>query len=53
MWRLALREAVGTACGGPPLPSQLSWSPDSRQVLTASGDKSCKIFDIETCQVVT
>lgn len=32
---------------------QLSWSPDSRQVLTASGDKSCKIFDVETCQVVT
>lgn len=31
----------------------LSWSPDSRQVLTASGDKSCKIFDVETSQVVT
>ena len=36
-----------------PTPSQLSWSPDSRQVLTASGDKSCKIFDVETSQVVT
>lgn len=43
-----------TPCCPPcPTPSQLSWSPDSRQVLTASGDKSCKIFDVETSQVVT
>ncbi len=32
---------------------QLSWSPDSSQVLTASGDKTCKIWDVETNSVVT
>lgn len=25
-----------------------SWSPDGTQVLTASGDKTCKIWDVET-----
>ena len=29
-----------------------SWSGDSKKLLTASGDKSCKIFDIETGSVV-
>ena len=37
----------------PPLPSpQLSWGPDSKQVLTASGDKTCKLWDVTTLQVV-
>eukprot|EP01155_Anaeramoeba_flamelloides_P000774 Anaeramoba_flamelloidesa1053595_706.p1 GENE.a1053595_706~~a1053595_706.p1 ORF type:complete len:617 (+),score=98.11 a1053595_706:34-1851(+) len=31
----------------------LSWSPDSTQVLTASADKTCKLWDIETSKVVT
>jgi WD40 repeat protein len=31
----------------------VSWSPDSTRVLTASGDKTCKVFDVETSQVVT
>lgn len=30
-----------------------SWSPDSSKLLTASGDKSCKIFDVNTGQCVT
>merc|ERR1712054_370645 len=30
-----------------------SWKPDSTQVLTASGDKSCKIWDVETGKCVT
>jgi len=31
----------------------LTWSPDGKQVLTASGDKSCKLWDVETSQLVT
>ncbi|CAL4141804.1 unnamed protein product, partial [Meganyctiphanes norvegica] len=26
----------------------VSWSPDSKQLLSASGDKSCKVWDVET-----
>jgi WD repeat-containing protein 1 (actin-interacting protein 1) len=29
-----------------------SWSPDSSKLLTASGDKTCKIFDVNTGQCV-
>lgn len=31
----------------------LSWGPDSSQVLTASGDKTCKLWDVSTCQMVS
>lgn len=31
---------------------QVAWGPDSKQLLTASGDKSCKLWDTTTCQVV-
>ncbi|XP_065919248.1 WD repeat-containing protein 1-like [Dysidea avara] len=31
----------------------LSWGPDSEHVLTASGDKTCKLWDVQTSQVVT
>jgi WD40 repeat protein len=31
----------------------LAWSPDSKQVLTASGDKTCRLWDVETHSVVT
>jgi len=32
---------------------QLSWGPDSERVLTASGDKTCKLWDVQASQVVT
>ncbi len=31
----------------------VSWSPDGSQVLTSSGDKTCKIWDVETGKSVT
>lgn len=31
----------------------LSWSPDSKQLLSASGDKTCKIWDATTQEIVT
>lgn len=31
----------------------LSWGPDGNQLLTASGDKTCKLWDVTTSQVVT
>ena len=30
----------------------LSWAPDGRHILTASGDKTCKWWDVETRQCV-
>ena len=36
-----------------PLFNQVSWSPDSKQLLTASGDKTCKIWDVSTGECVT
>ncbi|XP_045607289.1 actin-interacting protein 1 isoform X2 [Procambarus clarkii] len=30
----------------------VSWSPDSKQLLSASGDKSCRLWDVETGDVV-
>ena len=30
----------------------LSWSPDGKHLLSASGDKTCKVWDIETRKVV-
>ena len=30
----------------------VSWSPDGKQLLSASGDKTCKVWDIETRKVV-
>lgn len=31
----------------------VSWSPDGSQILSASGDKSCKIWDVATRQAVS
>lgn len=31
----------------------ISWSPDSKQLLSASGDKSCKLWDIASSSLVT
>eukprot|EP00118_Oscarella_pearsei_P024690 m.306599 g.306599 ORF g.306599 m.306599 type:complete len:600 (+) comp41387_c0_seq1:60-1859(+) len=31
----------------------MAWSPDSKRVITASGDKTCKIWDAETRSAVT
>ncbi len=30
-----------------------SWSPDGTQVLTSSGDKTCKIWDVATGKSIT
>ncbi|KAK4313062.1 hypothetical protein Pmani_015581 [Petrolisthes manimaculis] len=31
----------------------VSWSPDSKQLLSASGDKTCKVWDIDSGDMVT
>ena len=32
---------------------QVAWKPDGTQLLTASGDKTCKLWDVETKTVVS
>lgn len=32
---------------------QLAWKPDGTQLLTASGDKTCKLWDVETRSLIT
>ncbi|CAG0885086.1 unnamed protein product [Cyprideis torosa] len=31
----------------------VSWSPDGRQLLSCSGDKTCRLWDVETAQMVS
>lgn len=31
----------------------MAWKPDGTQLLTASGDKTCKLWDIETRSLVS
>lgn len=31
---------------------QVAWKPDGTQLLTASGDKTCKLWDVETRTLV-
>lgn len=31
----------------------MAWSPDSTRLLTSSGDKTCKLWDVETKSVVS
>ena len=31
----------------------LAWSPDSKQIITASADKTCKLWNVETNQLIT
>jgi WD40 repeat protein len=36
-----------------PYALQVAWKPDGTQLLTASGDKTCKLWDVETRSVIT
>lgn len=33
--------------------SQVAWKPDGSQLLTASGDKTCKLWDVETRSLIS